>query len=83
MPDGLLLGILGFLLGVTVLVWTATGLSALFAHGAWPHGLAFTRTPPAMRHLIAHPDDLPGAWPGVPAAALPGHGLFWGLFIGQ
>ncbi|CAL9525873.1 hypothetical protein SUDANB145_03923 [Streptomyces sp. enrichment culture] len=82
-PDGLLLGILGFLLGMTVLVWTATGLSALFAHGAWPHGLSFTRTPLAMRHLITHPDDLPGAWSDVPATGLSGPGLFWGLFIGQ
>ncbi|MFK0116766.1 type IV secretory system conjugative DNA transfer family protein [Streptomyces sp. NPDC090994] len=82
-PDGLLLGILGFLLGMTVLVWTATGLSALFAHGAWPHGLSFTRTPLAMRHLITHPGDLPGAWPDVPATGLSGPGLFWGLFIGQ
>jgi hypothetical protein len=82
-PDGLLLGILGFLLGMTVLVWTATGLSALFAHGAWPGGLTFTHTPLAMRHLIAHPHDLPGAWPDIPAAALSGYGLFWGLFIGQ
>ena len=35
-PDGLLVGLLGFLLGLTILVWTATGLSGLFTHGAWP-----------------------------------------------
>ncbi|WP_460107467.1 type VI secretion protein [Streptomyces sp. YKOK-J1] len=82
-PDGLLIGILAFLLGITVLVWTATGLAALFAHGAWPDGVTFTRTALAMRHLIGKPHDLPGAWPDTPAAQLSGWGLFWGLFIGQ
>ncbi|MFJ9664179.1 type VI secretion protein [Streptomyces sp. NPDC101219] len=82
-PDGLLIGILGFLLGMTTLVWTATGLAGLLAHGAWPSGVTFTRTPLAMRFLIAEPHDLPGAWPDTPAGALSGYGLFWGLFIGQ
>ncbi|MDT0613855.1 type IV secretory system conjugative DNA transfer family protein [Streptomyces lancefieldiae] len=82
-PDGLLIGILAFLLGMTLLVWTATGLAGLFAHGAWPTGVTFTGTPPAMRHLIAEPHDIPGAWPDTPDAALSGYGLFWGLFIGQ
>ncbi|MFJ9743440.1 type VI secretion protein [Streptomyces sp. NPDC101166] len=82
-PDGLLVGILGFLLGMTLLVWTATGLAALFAHGAWPSGVTFTRTPLAMRHLVAQPHDIPGAWPQADAAELSGYGLFWGLFIGQ
>ncbi|MFF2201247.1 type IV secretory system conjugative DNA transfer family protein [Streptomyces sp. NPDC058145] len=82
-PDGLLIGILAFLLGMTVLVWTATGLAALFAHGAWPDGVTFTRTALAMRHLIGEPHDLPGAWPDTPTAQLSGWGLFWGLFIGQ
>ncbi|MGY5099570.1 type VI secretion protein [Streptomyces sp. 900105245] len=82
-PDGLLVGILAFLLGMTVLVWTATGLAALFAQGAWPDGVTFTRTPLAMRHLIGRPHDVPGAWPDTPAAQLSGWGLFWGLFIGQ
>ncbi|MFE2461667.1 type VI secretion protein [Streptomyces sp. NPDC059402] len=82
-PDGLLIGVLAFLLGMTLLVWTATGLSALFAHGSWPAGVAFTGTPSAMRHLIAEPHDIPGAWPDTPEAALSGYGLFWGLFIGQ
>ncbi|MGW1288783.1 type IV secretory system conjugative DNA transfer family protein [Streptomyces sp. NPDC002586] len=82
-PDGLLVGILAFLLGMTVLVWTATGLAALFAKGAWPHGVTFTRTPVAMRHLIAAPHDISGAWPDTPASRLSGWGLFWGLFIGQ
>ncbi|MFB7332763.1 type IV secretory system conjugative DNA transfer family protein [Streptomyces adustus] len=82
-PDGLLVGILAFLLGMTLLVWTATGLAALFSHGAWPSGVTFTRTPVAMRRLIAQPHDMPGAWPDAPPGELSGYGLFWGLFIGQ
>jgi hypothetical protein len=82
-PDGLLVGILAFLLGMTLLVWTATGLAGLFAHGDWPQGVTFTRTPLAMRHLIGHPQDVPGAWPDTPAGQLSGYGLVWGLFIGQ
>ncbi|MFJ6394009.1 type VI secretion protein [Streptomyces sp. NPDC091972] len=82
-PDGLLVGILAFLLGTTVLVWTATGLAGLFAHGGWPEGVTFTRTPLAMRHLVGHPQDVPGAWPDTPAGQLSGYGLVWGLFIGE
>ncbi|MFE2066019.1 type IV secretory system conjugative DNA transfer family protein [Streptomyces sp. NPDC059467] len=82
-PDGLLIGILGFLLGITALVWTATGLAAWFAHGSWPSTVSLTHTPPAMRHLIGEPHDIAGAWPDTPAAQLSGWGLFWGLFIGQ
>jgi hypothetical protein len=82
-PDGLLIGILGFLLGMTLLVWTATGLAALFTHGSWPDGITFTRTPLAMRHLIGRPHDITGAWPDTPHTQLSGYGLFWGLFIGQ
>ncbi|MET8897628.1 type IV secretory system conjugative DNA transfer family protein [Streptomyces albogriseolus] len=82
-PDGLLVGMLAFLLGMTAMVWTATGLAGLFAHGRWPSGLSFTRTPLAVRHLIAEPRDIPGAWPDAPPGDLSGHGLFWGLLIGQ
>ncbi|MFD5265144.1 type VI secretion protein [Streptomyces sp. NPDC058335] len=82
-PDGLLLGLLAFLLGMTLLVWTATGLAALFAHGSWPAGVTFPRTPLAMRHLVGQPHDLPGAWPAAAPSALSGYGLFWGLLIGQ
>ncbi len=82
-PDGLLIGLLAFLLGMTLLVWTATGLAGLLAHGAWPDGVRFARTPLAMRHLIGAPHDVPGAWPDTPAGQLSGYGLFWGLFIGQ
>ncbi|HLL33998.1 MAG TPA: type VI secretion protein [Streptomyces sp.] len=82
-PDGLLIGILAFLLGMTLLVWSATGLAAWFAHGAWPDSVTFTRTPLAMRSLIAQPHDIPGAWPDTPPGQLSRYGLFWGLFIGQ
>ncbi|MFJ7948284.1 type VI secretion protein [Streptomyces sp. NPDC096354] len=82
-PDGLLVGLLGFLLGLTILVWTATGLSGMFTHGAWPKGVTFTETPLAMRRLAASPHNMTAAWPGTPAAELSGYGLFWGLFIGE
>lgn len=82
-PDGLLVGLLGFLLGLTLLVWTATGLAGLFAHGAWPTGVTFTSTPLAMRSLASAPHDLPAAWPQTPPAELSGYGLFWGLAIGE
>lgn len=82
-PDGLLVGILAFLVGMTLLVWTATGLAGLFTHGHWPRSVTFTRTPLAMRHLIGHPQDIPGAWPDTPPAQLSGYGLVWGLLIGQ
>ncbi|MEU3448696.1 type IV secretory system conjugative DNA transfer family protein [Streptomyces thermolilacinus] len=65
------------------MVWTATGLAGLFAHGSWPRGVTFTRTPLALRHLIADPRDLAGAWPLTPADQLPGYGVFWGLLIGE
>ncbi|MCQ4046013.1 type IV secretory system conjugative DNA transfer family protein [Streptantibioticus rubrisoli] len=82
-PDGLLVAIIGFLLGVTVLVWTGTGLAGLISHGHWPDDLHFTRTPVAMRELISQPKDMVAAWPQVPAADLPRPGLFWGVFIGE
>ncbi|MFF3467496.1 type VI secretion protein [Streptomyces sp. NPDC002619] len=82
-PDGLLVGLLAFLLGMTLLVWTATGLAGWFSRGAWPSAVSFTRTPLAMRHLIAEPHDITGAWPSTPPGQLSGYGLFWGLFIGQ
>ncbi|MDI9887245.1 type VI secretion protein [Streptomyces sp. HNM0645] len=82
-PDGLLVGVLGFLLGLTLLVWTATGLAGLFAHGSWPDGVTFTNTPLAIRSLVSEPHDLPAAWPATPPARLSGYGLFWGLLIGQ
>ncbi|GGN60203.1 hypothetical protein GCM10011579_025070 [Streptomyces albiflavescens] len=82
-PDGLLVGVLAFLLGMTLMVWTATGLAGWFARGAWPDAVTFSHTPLAMRHLIGQPHDITGAWPDTPAAQLSGYGLFWGLFIGQ
>ncbi|WP_149827472.1 type IV secretory system conjugative DNA transfer family protein [Streptomyces tailanensis] len=82
-PDGLLIALLGFLVGLTLLVWTATGLAGLFAHGAWPDRVTFTRTPLAVRSLLANPQDLPAAWPDTPTGQLSGYGLFWGLLISQ
>ncbi|WP_326766829.1 type IV secretory system conjugative DNA transfer family protein [Streptomyces sp. NBC_01591] len=82
-PDGLLIGLLAFLLGLTLLAWTATGLAGLFAHGAWPEGVTLPETPLALRRLVAAPHDLPAAWPNTPAGELSGYGLFWGLFIGE
>ncbi|MFE3526101.1 TraM recognition domain-containing protein [Streptomyces sp. NPDC059161] len=82
-PDSLLVGLLAFLLGLTVLVWTATGLGGLFTHGAWPPGVSFTHSPMALRALVTAPHDLPAAWPDTPANALSGYGLFWGLLIGE
>ncbi|MET7717642.1 type VI secretion protein [Streptomyces sp. NPDC005407] len=82
-PDGLLVGLLGFLLGLTLLVWTATGLAGVLARGAWPKGVTFTNTPLAMRALASNPHDLPAAWPQTPTAELSGYGLFWGLAIGE
>ncbi|MFI0724002.1 type VI secretion protein [Streptomyces sp. NPDC021224] len=83
LPDGLVVGIIAFLLGVTLLVWTATGIAGLLAHGSWPAGLHFTRTPRAMRALVGQPHDIPAAWPDTEAGGLSGPGLFWGIFVGQ
>ncbi|WP_338931852.1 type VI secretion protein [Streptomyces netropsis] len=82
-PDGLLVGVLAFLLGFAGLVWSATGLAALFTHGAWPEGVTFLRTPLALRHLLSRPQDLPAAWPETPPDALSGYGLFWGILVSQ
>ncbi|MEU1827149.1 type VI secretion protein [Streptomyces abikoensis] len=82
-PDGLLLSVIAFLLGLTLLVWTATGLAALAEHGGWPEGVTLTRTPQALRHLMTQPRDLPSAWPSTPQEALSGYGLFWGILIGE
>ncbi|QXE36080.1 type IV secretory system conjugative DNA transfer family protein [Streptomyces sp. GMY02] len=82
-PDGLLVGLLGFVLGLSLLVWTATGLAGLFTHGAWPEAVTYARTPLAMRQLLAAPHDVAGAWPDTPPDQLSGYGLFWGLLISQ
>ncbi|WP_433891422.1 type VI secretion protein [Streptomyces sp. CA-111067] len=83
LPDGLIVGVIGFLLGVTVLVWTGTGIAGVLSHGGWPSGVHFTRTPQAMRALIGQPHDVAAAWPDAKPAELPGSGFFWGIFIGQ
>ncbi|WP_444971252.1 type IV secretory system conjugative DNA transfer family protein [Streptomyces sp. SAI-25] len=82
-PDGLLLGLIGFLFAATLLAWTATGLAGLFTHGSWPDNVTFTRTPLALRELATAPQDLAAAWPHTPPSQLSGYGLFWGLFIGE
>lgn len=82
-PDGLLIGLLAFLLGVTLMAWTATGFAGLLAHGAWPDGVTLAETPLALRRLLAAPHDLPAAWPTTPPDELSGYGLFWGLLIGE
>ncbi|MFE5738159.1 type IV secretory system conjugative DNA transfer family protein [Streptomyces celluloflavus] len=82
-PDSLLIGLLAFLLGLTLLVWTATGLAALFTHGAWPDGVGYPGTPMALRHLVTEPHDLAAAWPHTPKDQLSGYGLFWGILIGE
>ncbi|WP_328969719.1 type VI secretion protein [Streptomyces sp. NBC_00239] len=82
-PDGLLVGLLAFLLGLTVLVWTATGLAALFARGSWPSTVTFRNTPDALKSLIAQPHDVAAAWPATDPAALSNWGLFWGIFLSE
>ncbi|WP_405658043.1 type IV secretory system conjugative DNA transfer family protein [Streptomyces sp. RK9] len=82
-PDGLLVGGLAFVLGMVVLAWSSTGIAALWAHGSWPDGVTFGKTPPAVRHLAQEPHDVSGAWPDTPATQLSGYGLFWGFLIGQ
>ncbi|MFB6438983.1 TraM recognition domain-containing protein [Streptomyces sp. NPDC056411] len=82
-PDSLLVGLLAFLLGLTLLVWTATGLAGLFAHGAWPEHVDYSGTPLALRHLVSAPHDMATAWPDTPKGQLSGYGLFWGILIGE
>ena len=82
-PDSLLLGLLAFLLGLTLFTWTATGLAGLLAHGSWPAGVHFTDTPLALRALVTEPHDLASAWPHTPPDQLSGYGFFWGVFLSQ
>ncbi|MFJ3162466.1 P-loop NTPase family protein [Streptomyces kanasensis] len=82
-PDGLLVGLLALLFASTLMVWTATGVAGLFAHGSWPAGVTFGRSPLALRSLVTDPRGMAAAWPATPADQLPGHGVFWGLLIGE
>ncbi|WP_260636402.1 TraM recognition domain-containing protein [Streptomyces angustmyceticus] len=82
-PDSLLVGLLAFLLGLTFLVWTATGLAGLFTHGAWPDRVTYPGTALALRRLVSAPHDLAAAWPDTPKGQLSGYGLFWGILIGE
>ncbi|MFB4197002.1 type VI secretion protein [Streptomyces carpaticus] len=80
-PDALLVGGLGFVLGLTVLTWTATGVAGWVAHGAWPDGVTFLRTATALRHFLTEPGDVAGAWPQADPETLPGAGLLWLIFL--
>ncbi|AQA13162.1 type IV secretory system conjugative DNA transfer family protein [Streptomyces malaysiensis] len=82
-PDALLVGCVALLLGALGLMWSATGLAGLLAHGAWPDNLTFMRTPVALRHLVTEPQNLAAAWPSTPEDQLSGYGLFWGIFISE
>lgn len=73
-PDGLLLGILGFVLGMTVMVWTATGLAGLFSHGSWPAQVTFRRTPLAIRQLVEAPTTCRPPGPTPHRTSSPGTG---------
>ncbi|WP_405686353.1 type VI secretion protein [Streptomyces sp. NBC_01387] len=82
-PDGLLIGLIVLLLGLTLLVWLAAGLSGVLTHGAWPDSVSVAHTPVAIRQLASSPHDLGAAWPDTPPSQLPGYGLFWGLLVGE
>lgn len=71
-PDGLLIGLLGLLFAATLVGWTATGLAGLFAHGAWPDGVTFTRSPLALRELATAPRTSPRPGRGHPRPSSPG-----------
>ncbi|RMI39106.1 hypothetical protein [Streptomyces triticirhizae] len=82
-PDALLLGVLGLLVGLAVLTWSATGIGGWFRHGAWPEGVTFPRTGPALRGLLTEPGDIAGAWNRADPATLPSATLVWTLFFAQ
>ncbi|MFJ6217218.1 TraM recognition domain-containing protein [Streptomyces sp. NPDC092296] len=85
-PDGAVIALLAVLLGSVALVWTATGLAATVTQGAWPQHLPFTRSAQAIRHLVAAPHDLPGAWAAGSGtdqlpSPLPSATAFWWTFL--
>ncbi|MDT0309105.1 type VI secretion protein [Streptomyces sp. DSM 44917] len=82
-PDALLIGTLGALVGLTLLVWTATGLAGLLSNGGWPSGVTFVGTAPAIRSLLTAPRDVAAAWPEADPAALPGANALWLVFLAQ
>ena len=61
-PDGLLVGFLAFLLGLTVLVWTATGLAGALR----PRRLAGRRAPSSARPWPSAPSGRAAARPRRP-----------------
>ncbi|ARQ69304.1 hypothetical protein [Streptomyces marincola] len=82
-PDALLVGALAFLVGITALTWTATGVAGWLAHGAWPADVTFLRTAHAMRSFLTAPGDVAAAWPRTDPEALPGAALLWAMFLLQ
>ncbi|MDT0268069.1 type VI secretion protein [Streptomyces sp. DSM 44915] len=81
--DGLLLGVLGLMVGLAVLTWSASGIGGWLRHGSWPDGVSFLRTGPALRGFLTEPADIPGAWTAADPATLPSATLVWSLFFGQ
>ncbi|MDT0443334.1 type IV secretory system conjugative DNA transfer family protein [Streptomyces johnsoniae] len=82
-PDALLVGTLAFLVGITALTWTATGLAGWLRHGAWPPGVTFLETAHAMRSFLTAPGDVAAAWPEADPAELPGAAMLWLVFLAQ
>ncbi|RKN05575.1 hypothetical protein [Streptomyces radicis] len=82
-PDALLVGSLAFLVGASVLTWTATGLAGLLRHGAWPDGVTFVHTARAIRSLLTAPGDVAAAWPDAPPAQLPSAAMLWLMLLVQ
>ncbi|RBM23604.1 hypothetical protein [Streptomyces sp. PT12] len=82
-PDALLVGSLAFLVGASVLTWTATGLAGLLRHGAWPDGVTFMHTARAIRSLLTAPGDVEAAWPRAPSGQLPTAAMLWLMLLVQ
>ncbi|WP_059007587.1 type IV secretory system conjugative DNA transfer family protein [Streptomyces specialis] len=82
-PDGLLVGTLAALVGLTAFTWSATCLAGWLRHGEWPVGVSFPRTAGAMRALLTAPGDVAGAWPEAAPETLPNASLLWLVFLGQ
>lgn len=70
-PDGLLVGLIGFLFAATLLAWTATGLAGLLTHGSWPDGVAFTQTPSPCANWPPPPRTSPAPGPTRPPPSSP------------
>lgn len=82
-PDGLIVGLLGLAVSITLLVWSSTGLAAWLRHGSWPAEVSFAGTAGAIRSLVGAPADVARAWPQADPAALPSASLLWLVFFAQ